>query len=138
MYYKGFDLPDGLMYDHNHYWVKVEGDLIVMGMNDFAQKLAGQLVFVQLPREGKKLKKGKKFAKVESGKWLGKVYAPCNGVIHSCNENLASSPQLINEDCYGEGWMYKIEPNDTTDLNDLLKDPKDVQNWMDGEIDKHG
>ena len=72
---QGYNMPEGLYYDDNHYWVKKEGDSVTMGMNDFARELAGEIVFVQLPFEGKKLKTGKKFAQVESGKWLGKVYA---------------------------------------------------------------
>ena len=136
MEYKGYNLPEELAYEKNHYWVKVEGDLIVMGMDDFAQKLAGEIVFVQLPDDGKKTKLGKKFAKVESGKWLGKVYAPCNGVIDSVNEELEENPGLINEDCYGKGWMYKIKPNDMAELDALIKGADAIQSWMDEEIEK--
>lgn len=137
MEYKGYNLPEDLLYEKNHYWVKVEGDFIVMGMNDFAQRLAGNLVFVQLPSEGKKVKTGKKFAKVESGKWLGKVYSPCNGVLESVNEDLMGNPGLINEDCYGAGWMYKIKPDDMGELDDLIQGVDAIQNWMDEEIDKY-
>ena len=73
---QGYNMPEELIYEKNHYWIKKEGDLLVMGMDDFAQKLAGEIVYVQLPDDGKKVKAGKKFAKVESGKWLGKVYSP--------------------------------------------------------------
>ncbi|MGD2013833.1 MAG: glycine cleavage system protein H, partial [Desulfobacterales bacterium] len=73
-----YHMPDELYYEENHYWVRVDGDNLVMGMDDFAQQMAGEIVYVQLPFEGKKLKKGKKFAQVESGKWLGKVFAPVN------------------------------------------------------------
>ena len=75
-----YNLPDDLHYEKNHFWVKAEDDLLVMGMTDFAQKMAGEVVYVQLPDEGKKLKTGKKFAKIESGKWLGKV-------LHLSTEN---------------------------------------------------
>ncbi len=136
MEYKGYNLPEELAYEKNHYWVKVEGDLVVMGMDDFAQKLAGEIVYVQLPDDGKKVKLGKKMAKVESGKWLGKVYAPCNGVIDSVNEELEENPGLINEDCYGKGWMYKIKPNDMAELDALIKGTDAIQSWMDEEIEK--
>ena len=72
---QGYNMPDDLYYEENHYWIRVEGDSLVMGMDDFARQMAGEIVYVQLPFEGKKLKKGKKFAQVESGKWLGKVFA---------------------------------------------------------------
>jgi glycine cleavage system H protein len=70
----GFNLPDELYYEENHFWLRPQEDLIIMGMDDFARKLAGEIVYVQLPDDGKVLKAGKKFAKIESGKWLGKVY----------------------------------------------------------------
>ena len=107
-----YNMPDELYYEENHYWVRVEGDNLVMGMDDFAQQMAGEIVYVQLPFEGKKLKKGKKFAQVESGKWLGKVFAPVNGELVESNEELESNTALINEDCYGAGWMYVIKPAD--------------------------
>ena len=72
----GYNMPEDLYYEPNHWWVKQDGDLLVMGMDDFAQKLAGEIVYVQLPDDGKKITAGKKLAKVESGKWLGKVIAP--------------------------------------------------------------
>jgi len=121
MEYKGYTMPDDLAYDADHFWVRVEGDTVVMGMDDFAQKLAGEVVYAQLPEEGKKVKKGKKFAKVESGKWLGKVIAPCDGEIVAVNEKLEEKPGLINEDCYGAGWMYKIKADDLSQLADLIK-----------------
>ena len=134
---QGYSLPDDLYYEKNHFWVKQEGDALTMGMTDFAQQLAGDIVYVQLPFEGKKLKMGKKFAKVESGKWLGKVYAPVNGELLESNQELETQPGLINEDCYGRGWMYKIEPDDIGELDDLIRDPKDVEEWMLAEIAKH-
>ena len=76
-----YNMPDDLYYDENHFWIRPEGEIIVMGMDDFAQRLAGDIVYVQLPDDGKVLKPGKKFAKVESGKWLGKVFAPFAGEI---------------------------------------------------------
>ena len=134
---KGYNMPEELVYEKNHYWVKQEGDLLVMGMDDFAQKLAGEIVYVQLPDDGKKLKLGKKFAKVESGKWLGKVYAPVNGVIDSVNEELEENPGLINEDCYGKGWMYKIKANDPSELENLIKGADAIEAWINEEADKY-
>ena len=95
---EGYNMPDELYYEENHYWVRKDGDILAMGMDDFAQKMAGEIVYVQLPFEGKKLKKGKKFAQVESGKWLGKVYAPVNGEIVTANQELEASATLIRED----------------------------------------
>lgn len=134
---QGYNLPDDLYYEEHHYWVKAEGNLLVMGMNDFAQKLAGDIVFAQLPFEGKTLKAGKKFAQVESGKWLGKIYAPVNGKIASVNEVLETEPGLINQDCYGEGWMYQIEPDDMAELNNLIHGPEAVEAWILKDIERY-
>lgn len=134
---EGYNMPDDLYYEENHYWVKVEGDILVMGMDDFAQKMAGEIVYVQLPFEGKKLKKGKKFAQVESGKWLGKVYAPVNGEMVEANEALEDNGTLINEDCYGEGWMFKVKPDDMAKVEDLLHGQAAVEKWLRADIEKY-
>ncbi len=132
-----YTMPDELYYEENHFWVKEEEGMLVMGMDDFAQSMAGEVVYVQLPDEGKKLKKGKKFAKVESGKWLGKVYAPVNGELVAVNEELETSPELINDDCYGKGWMYKIKPGDIGEMQELIHGPDAVKEWLLAEIEKY-
>ncbi len=137
MEYKGYNMPEELLYDKNHFWVKKEGDFLVMGMDDFAQKLAGEIVYIQLPDDGKKIKQGKKFAKVESGKWLGKVFAPVPGVIDSVNEELEATPGLVNDDCYGTGWMYKIKAKDEDGLADLIQGEDAIKAWMDEEVEKY-
>ena len=114
-----------------------EGELLVMGLDDFGQKMAGDIVYIQLPAEGKKLKAGKSFAKMESGKWLGKVYAPVNGELEEINEELEINPALINEDSYGEGWMYKIRPDDKSELDNLIHGPEAVEKWLLAEIEKY-
>jgi len=130
-------MPDDLYYDEDHYWIRVEGDILVMGMDDFAQQMAGEIVYVQLPFDGKKLQKGKKFAKVESGKWLGKILSPVDGEIVACNEELESNAALINEDCYGKGWMFKIQPENTDALDDLIHGRDAVENWILKEMEKY-
>jgi len=134
---KGYNLPDDLYYEEHHFWVRDEGDLLVMGMDDFAQQQAKEIVYVQLPDEGKTLTAGKKFAKVESGKWLGKVYAPVNGELAAVNEELETNPGLINDDCYGKGWMYKIKPEDKNELDNLIRGPEAVEKWILADIERY-
>lgn len=134
---QGYNLPDDLYYEKNHYWVKREGEFIVMGMDDFAQKMAGEVVYVQLPSEGKRIEAGKKFARVESGKWLGKVYAPVNGEIVLSNERLEEDATVINEDCYGEGWMFRIRPDDMGELEGLIHGPEAIEKWLLEDIEKY-
>ena len=133
----GYNMPDELYYEENHFWVRDDGDILVMGMDDFAQILAGEIVYVQLPDEGKILKAGKKFAKLESGKWLGKVYAPVSGELFGVNEELETNPALINDDCYGKGWMYKIKPDDKGELNNLMHSREELDKWLLADIEKY-
>ena len=134
---EGYNMPDNLHYEEHHYWVKIEGDILVMGMDDFAQQMAGEIAFVQLPFEGKKLTTGKKFAKVESGKWVGKVFAPVNGELLEPNQELEMDPTIINKDCYGEGWMYKIKPNDMREVQNLINGSEAVEKWLLADIEKY-
>ena len=134
---QGYNMPEDLYYEENHFWVREEGSLLLMGMDDFAQKMAGEIVYVQLPDDGKKLKLGKKFAKMESGKWLGKVYAPVNGEIAAVNEELETNPGLINEDCYGNGWLYKIRPDDKGEMENLIHGAGAIEKWLLADIEKY-
>ena len=134
---QGYRIPDDLFYEEHHYWVKVEGDILWMGMDDFAQQMAGEIVYVQLPYEGKILTVGKKFASVESGKWVGKVYAPVNGELAESNEELEMNPTIINRDCYGEGWMYKIRPNEMGEVQNLIHGSEAVEKWLLEDIEKY-
>jgi glycine cleavage system H protein len=134
---QGYNMPDDLFYEENHFWVKEDGDLLVMGMDDFAQKMAGEIVYVQLPDEGKSLKAGKKFAKIESGKWLGKVFAPVDGELAAVNVELEANPGLINEDCYGTGWIFKIKPAEKGEPSHLIHGAEAVEKWLLAEIEKY-
>ena len=134
---QGYNLPDDLHYEEHHYWVKLEDDILVMGMDDFAQQMAGEIVYVQLPFEGKKLTIGKKFAKVESGKWVGKVFAPVNGELLESNEALEMDATIINKDCYGDGWMYKIKPNDMGEVENLIHGSDAVEKWLLADIERY-
>jgi len=134
---EGYNMPDDLYYEENHFWVKEAGDLLIMGMDDFAQTMAGEIVYVQLPDGGKKLKLGKKFATIESGKWLGKVYAPVNGELATVNEELETNPGLINDDCYGRGWIYKIRPDDKGELENLICGKEALEKWILRDIEKY-
>lgn len=133
---KGYLLPDELYYEPNHSWAKVDGDTVTVGLNDFAQKLAGEFVSVDLPSEGKKVQQGKPIAAVESGKWVGRVYAPVSGEIVEVNENVEDDPILLNSDPYGEGWVLKIKMDDPTELESLLQGEKAAK-WLEEEIEKH-
>ena len=118
---EGYVFPDDLYYHKEHFWAKVDGNTVVMGANDFAQKLAGQIVYVELPSRGRALEQGKPCGSMESGKWVGRVYAPVSGKVEAVNETLEETPELVNESPYEKGWICKIYPaNLQEELKNLL------------------
>ena len=134
---QGYEVKEDLYYDENHFWYRPEGDEVVMGMDDFAQRLAGDVVYVQLPPDGKKIKKGKKVAKVESGKWLGKVISPVDCEIAEVNEDLETDPGLINKDPYGEGWMYRLKVADMGAIKELMTGADALTSFIEAEMEKY-
>ena len=133
---QGYLLPDELYYDRNHTWGKVEENIITVGLNDFAQRLAKDFVSVDLPIEGKQVTQGKAIASVESGKWVGRIYAIVSGEVIEVNEDLEDDPTLLNTDPYGEGWVLKIRMEDPDELSNLLQGEEAVS-WLEEEIKKH-
>lgn len=121
---EGYFFPDDLYYHKEHFWAKVEGNLVTMGVTDFAQKLAGQIVYVELPSGGRMVEQGKPCGSMESGKWVGRIYAVISGKVESSNQDLEESPELINETPYEKGWLCKINPSNLQD---------DLKNLMQGD-----
>jgi glycine cleavage system H protein len=111
MEYEGYVFPDDMKYDKNHFWAKVEGDLVVTGATEFVTKQAGEITFVDLPEEGDEITQGKPFGSIESGKWVGRIYAVVSGEITEVNEELEDEPEKMNESPYGEAWICKIKPS---------------------------
>jgi len=119
---EGYVFPDDLYYHKEHYWARVEGDIVTVGTTDFAQKLAGDIVFVEMPSAGKVVEQGKPCGSMESGKWVGRIYAPVSGKVESSNEELEDSPELINSSPYDKGWIFKIHASNLQeDLKNLMK-----------------
>lgn len=108
-----------------------------MGMDDFVQKMVGEIVYVQLFSEGKIVKQGVKFVKMEFGKWLGKVYVLVSGELVVVNEVLEINFELINEDCYGKGWLFKIKLEDLLEFNNLIYGNEVVEKWVLVDIEKY-
>jgi len=122
MEFEGYLLPDDLYYHKEHFWAKVEGNTVTVGTTDFAQKLAGQIVYIELPSVGKAVEQGKPCGSMESGKWVGRVYAPISGKVESSNQDLEDSPEFINESPYEKGWMFKVSASNLQDdLKNLMK-----------------
>jgi len=112
--------PIELKYATSHEWVRLEGDIAIVGITDHAQEALGDLVFVELPDLGDTVNAGDEAGVVESVKAASDIYAPVSGEVIEINPALEDTPELINTDPYGEGWMYKICVSDMTELDDLL------------------
>ena len=109
--------PDNLKYTKEHEWVSVDGDIYTMGITDYAQGALGDIVYVQLPKVGENVTAGKVCGEVESTKSVSEIFAPVAGVVTAINESLSKTPESINSDPYGNGWLVKIQVSLTpTDL----------------------
>jgi len=133
---EGYLFPDNLYYHKEHFWARVEGDTVVIGTNDFAQKLAGQIVYVEMPSVNKEVEQGKPCGSMESGKWVGRIYAPVSGKVESVNQDIDENPELINESPYEKGWICKISPSNLQEeLKNLLKG-ENLVDFIKAEIER--
>jgi len=114
------EIPEGLRYSKEHEWVLVEGKTATIGITEYAQEELGDIVFVELPEIGEKIVKDDPFGAVESVKAVSDVYAPVSGTVLEINDSLPDSPETINDDAYGDGWMIRVEMQDMDDLKDLM------------------
>ncbi|MBV8055049.1 MAG: glycine cleavage system protein GcvH [Deltaproteobacteria bacterium] len=114
------EAPPGLRYSKEHEWVAAEETVATIGITDHAQEQLGEIVYIELPSIGDKVSKDDPFGVVESVKAVSDIYAPVSGTVLEVNEDLAESPEVVNEDPYGDGWLIKIRVSDPADLDDLM------------------
>ena len=133
---KEYDLPDDLHYHKQHMWVRVESDVAVVGITDFTCKAAGEITYIELPDTDEEVEADELVGSVETGKWMGKLYAPVSGEIIEVNEDAADEPGDINEDPYGKGWLFKIRMADASQVDGLMKGQAAVE-WLEQEIETH-
>ncbi len=114
------NIPSNLKYTKDHEWVKVEGDIAVIGITDFAQKELGDIVYVEVETLDQTLAQDEIFGTVEAVKTVSDLFLPLSGEIIEFNENLETTPELVNSDPYGEGWMIKVKVSDISEQDDLL------------------
>ncbi len=118
-----YNVIDGLKYTQQHEWVRQEGGTAVVGLSDYAQDKLGEIVFVELPDVGSEVEAGKSAAVIESVKAVADLYAPVDGKVTEVNEALLDQPEVINQDPYGEGWVFKVEIKDESQLEALMDKP---------------
>ncbi len=114
------NFPENLKFSKEHEWVMVEGDVVLIGITEFAQSELGDVVYVELPEVGEKITKDDPFGSVESVKAVSDLFAPVSGAVIEVNDSLPDNPDLVNEDSYGDGWMIKVQMSDKEELKDLL------------------
>ena len=127
------ELPGDLKYSKSHEWVRINDEgTVTMGITDHAQEQLGDLVFVEVPDNGRELEAEEACAVVESVKAASDIYAPIAGTVVEANEALADAPEVVNNDAYGDGWLIKITPADTSALGSLM-DANEYQAFVEAE-----
>ncbi len=118
-----YNVIEGLKYTQQHEYARQEGNVAVVGLSDYAQDKLGEIVFVELPDVDAEVEAGKSAAVIESVKAVADLYAPVDGTVTEVNEALLDQPELINQDPYGEGWVFKVEMKDQSQLGELMDKP---------------
>lgn len=139
--YKDVEMPSDLHYfnSDNHVWLKVEeGNKVRCGIDQFGQKAAGTVAYVKTKPAGGTVTKGRALGTIEAGKYIGPVKSPVNGTILEVNQAVINTPNLINTDSYGNGWLVLIEADNLAeDIKDLKHGEEDVQKWLEADYKKY-
>jgi glycine cleavage system H protein len=114
------NIPENLKYTKDHEWIKVDGDTATVGITDYAQGELGDIVFVEIETEGEDLEKEEVFGTVEAVKTVSDIFMPISGEVVEVNPKLEDSPEIVNKDPYGEGWLIKVKLSDKSEVDDLL------------------
>ena len=114
------NIPEGLKYTEDHEWVKTEGNVLTIGITDYAQGELGDIVFLDVDEDLEEIEMGESFGAIEAVKTVSDLFAPCTGKVVEINSQLVDEPQLVNSDPYGDGWIIKVEIEDSSVLDKLL------------------
>ena len=114
------NIPAELKYTSDHEWIRIEGDEAVIGITDFAQSELGDIVYVEIETEGEELDREEVFGTVEAVKTVSDLFMPVSGEVIAVNEDLADTPDSVNQDAYNAGWMIRVKMSDTSEVDDLL------------------
>lgn len=114
------NFPTNVKYTNEHEWIRLEGDEAYVGITDYAQEQLGDIVFVDVTTEGETLGKGEVFGTIEVVKTVSDLFLPIGGEVLEINPELEEHPEVVNKDPYGDGWLIKIKPTDTTEMDELL------------------
>jgi glycine cleavage system H protein len=129
------DFPEDLKYTKEHEWARLEGNIVAIGITDYAQENLGEIVYVELPEEGAEFSQGEAFGVVESTKAVSDLYSPVSGTVVEINDSLVDNPEIINEDPYEDGWIIRVEMSDPSELDRLLS-TSDYATFIEEEQEK--
>ena len=113
-------IPKDLYYTKSHEWLKINNDEIIIGITDYAQSQLGDVIFLEFPEVGQEFSAGDVFGEVEAVKTVSELYSPLSGTVVELNDELENSPDLVNSDPYGTGWLIKIDPNNPDEKDELM------------------
>ena len=129
-----WNFPEELLYDDHHQWLKREGNTITLGLSDYGQYTRGDILYLSLPEAGTQVKVGEAVGSLETGKWVGRFYAPQTGGICAMNAEVLENSRLINEDPYGRGWLFKIKTDFSEDQG--LMTVEQLKIWLELELER--
>lgn len=119
-----YNFPKDLLYDKEYNWIKVQGEIAIIGITEFAVKKAKEIAYIELPEKGKKFKRGETYSVVEAVKWAGQIKMPLSCEVIEVNENLLDDPTILNNDPYGKGWFVKIKILKKEEISELMNSEK--------------
>lgn len=128
------NIPEDLKFTTEHEWIRIDGDIATVGITDYAQEQLGDIVFIELPEEQENVEKGDTFGVVESTKSVSDLYVPLTGTVIETNDPLLDSPEIVNEDPYGEGWMLRLKIKRPNEVKELI-DSKAYQKLIEEEAE---
>jgi len=131
-----YEVPEGYLYTRDHEWIKAEGNVITIGVTDYGQKKLREVVYVELPTVGQRVEEGEAIATLESVKASAEVYTPASGKVIEVNSKLVDSPELVNDDPYGDGWIAKIELEEERKFEDLME-PDEYRKYLE-DLEERG
>lgn len=132
---KNWRIPEDLKYDANNFWIRMDGRTAYMGLTDYGQWVIGDILYVDLEPEGTAIARGGKFGSIESGKWVGNLLSPVDGVIVKNNSMVLTDPQQINADPYGAGWIIRVETDSEYEIESFM-DCLVYMQWIDKQVEK--
>lgn len=131
-----WNFPDDLFYDEYHQWLRREGDEITIGLTDYGQHTRGDILYLSLPEPGMRINAGEAVGSLETGKWVGRFYAPAAGTISAVNGEVLKDSRLINSDPYARGWLFKIKNSTLPGSDPQWMTVLQVKEWLIGQLER--